>query len=378
MTAKVLIVQPSIQHYRVPVFDRLRAVARADYSVEVCGTMSGGEAIGGGRREYFRHYPLRRLRLGVQPLCWWPGIAAKIRSERPDAVISTVYPSNLTSWRLPAACAAVGATPIGWTKVHSPRTRRTSQHLKRLLFRRYRYILAYADSSREELDSLGYPSSSVVVTNNTIDTERIRSFRSQFLREAKQLRVDRGIENKRLLVCISKMERLRRHLDLLDAWPRLRALDPDLHLIMIGSGSLAERLRQRAQSLDPRRIHFIGRVPEGMDYSWIAAADATIQCGAVGLAINQSMALGKPTIIADERGPDTEPLVDRETGFRFEKGNLEDLVRSVAMALSDDPIVHEVCMNAQSLMQSRYSINHMVLKIHQCVLMALSERARGR
>ena len=110
---KVLIIQPSIQHYRVPVFDRLRDVADSEFSVEVCGEMSNGQAIGGGKRSYFHDYPLRKFYLGNRPIVWWPGIIKNIKFERPDAVISTAYPSNVTSWILPQACKSVGAAAIG-------------------------------------------------------------------------------------------------------------------------------------------------------------------------------------------------------------------------------------------------------------------------
>ena len=132
MPAKLVIVQPNIQHYRMPVFDRLREAVHPDVSLEVWGTMRDGEALGGGKRDYFRDYPIRELYLGKRPIVWWPGVLDQIKSEPPDVVISAVYPSNLTSWLLPKVCASVGATAVGWTKVRSPKTRVISQQTNQI------------------------------------------------------------------------------------------------------------------------------------------------------------------------------------------------------------------------------------------------------
>ena len=77
----------------------------------------------------------------------------------------------------------------------------------------------------------------------------------------------------------------------------------------------------------------MGQLPSGEDYTWIAASDMTIQCGAIGLAINQSMAFGAATIIADERGPDSEIVEHGVTGWRYPRGDLSRLVDTVAEVL---------------------------------------------
>jgi len=250
--------------------------------------------------------------------------------------------------------------------VQSPNPSSIAQHIKRKLFRRYDYILAYSGPSLDELVRLAYPSKNVFVTNNTVDTDRLFSDKQRFITEPNTLRAQHELKDKCVLLWISKMEKHKRQHDLLDAWPQLRKLNSHLHLVLIGSGSLSDQIRRRAESLDAQRIHFLGRVTSGMDYNWICASDATIQCGGIGLAINQSMAFGKPTIISDEIGPDTDSLVDRQTGFGYQKGNQDDLVEEVKLALSNDRLVEKVTVDAQSIIRQHYSIDHMVSQIRSC------------
>lgn len=372
--ARVVVLQPRVQHYRLPVFDRLAEAGRGRYALEVWGTLRGGEAFGGGRRDYLREHPLRSLALGSREVAWWPGVGAAVRRERPAVVVSTVQPSYLTSWLLPGTCRAAGAVPVGWTKVQSPQARTLPAPLRRRFYARYASILAYGSASREELRALGYPPERVFVTNNTIDTDRAFSEGERWAEEGRALRERHGLAGKRVLLCVARMEPLKRHADLLDAWPLLRGAHPDLHLVLVGGGSLAEQVRRRAEAADPERIHFVGTVPEGMDYGWIAASDATVQCGGVGLAINISMAFGRPTVIADERGPDTEALVHGETGFRYPRGDIRGLAAAVALALSGDPAVSEVSARAREKMRGEHSIGHMVEVIHRCLTQALASR----
>jgi glycosyltransferase involved in cell wall biosynthesis len=134
---------------------------------------------------------------------------------------------------------------------------------------------------------------------------------------------------------------------------------------------LLEKYRGLAQEIDPARIRVIGRVAEGEDYLWIAASDITIQCGAVGLAINQSMAFGTPTVIADQIGPDTELLVDGQTGWRYPQGDLDALVATVAAVMGDDTTRQRITNQARCLVRDDVNIDNMVRNVDACIRAAL-------
>src|SRR5262245_33638788 len=150
-----------------------------------------------------------------------------------------------------------------------------------------------------------------------------------------ELRRAAGLEGRKILLCIGRMDPEKRHGDLLEAWPRLRTLDPDLRLVMVAGGPLLETVRARAAAVDPERIVVTGRVPEGDDYAWVSACDMGVYPGAVGLAINISLAFGKPTLIADERGSDAEIVRHGVTGWRFRRGDLDALIAAVQRVLEN-------------------------------------------
>jgi glycosyltransferase involved in cell wall biosynthesis len=232
-------------------------------------------------------------------------------------------------------------------------------------------MIAYGNLAADFMADHGVPRNRIFVANNTIDTRLIFS-QDSFIRDrAQQLRKREGLVDKTVLLMISRLDRVKRPGDLLDAWPRLRKVDPKLMLVIAGTGELAGEIQQRAASIDPMRIKFVGRVPPGEDYTWIAASDITIQCGAIGLAINQSMAFGKATVIADEPGPDSEIVEHHVTGWRYPRGDVSRLVDTVAEVLRDAEKRGRITGAARELMRTEITIENMVQQLDRCITDAL-------
>ncbi|QOJ00206.1 MAG: glycosyltransferase family 4 protein [Phycisphaeraceae bacterium] len=384
--AKVWILQPDIHHYRTPIFDALRERGHRDhaYDLTVLGGMNNGQAIGGGSRDYFVNVPRTELRpLGLAILYRWPTAVPTFRQHRPDALVMEANLRNLTAWKLLSLCRSTRVPVIGWSKVHSySHSGRLMTALKKHFYSRFDRMICYGESSLKELTNLGYPPHRAVVANNTIDTRRIFSEGDRIARRADELLRERGFAGKKILLCVGRMDPEKRHADLLDAWPRLAALDPDLVLVLVSGGPLLDQVRARAASTDPDRILVTGRVPEGDDYAWIAASHACVYPGAVGLAINQSLAFGKPTIIADEIGADSEILVgqahpDRQTGWRYPRGDLDALTAAVAAILRGGHEVDAVRHRARALMRDTVTLDNMVANIDAAIRAGLAD-ARAR
>jgi glycosyltransferase involved in cell wall biosynthesis len=379
--ARVWIVQPRIEHYRLPVFDRLAALGEGRYTLEVLGPTVDGEARGGGHRPYFRETPYHpRFILGAR-FHVWPEIRREIRRDTPDVVVVNTHLRHLDCWRLPQLCRRIGASAVGWGKVHSfsglpgPLLRLG----KREMFRRFDYFIAYGECSRREMRALGIADDKICVAQNTIDTSRIFEDGERYRARGQALRAGYGLGDAPILLSVARFDPEKRLHDLLDAWPRLRARHPGLRLVLVGDGRLFDEIRARAAELDPERIVLTGRVPEGDDYAWLATADVAVQCGAVGLAINQSMAFGTPTVIADEYGADTEILEHGRTGWRYARGDLDALVETVRAVFEDTAGTGRIVASARELMREQVTIDRMARSMDACVsrALAVSRERRG-
>lgn len=379
---KVWILQPDIHHYRTPVFDGVRERGLADgrFTLEVLGGMNNGKAIGGEGRPYYRHVPRSVLRkFGILHFRWVDA-PRLLQQERPAALVMEANIRNLTCWELLGMCRRMGIPTIGWSKVHSySRVAPLMAIPKRIFYRKFDRMICYGQSSYDELVGLGFPGDRAIIANNTIDTRKIFTEGDALRARGQAIRQERGLVGKKVLLCIGRMDPDKRHQDLLDAWPKLAELDKDLVMVLISGGPLLDEVRAKAAAIDPHRIIVTGRVPEGDDYAWIATSDVCIYPGAVGLAINQSLAFGRPTLIADEIGADSEILVgaDRpgdQTGWRYPRGDLGAMVAGVRTILAGGPAIESVCQRATALMRDTVTLDNMVGAIDRSIRLALAMR----
>ena len=216
------------------------------------------------------------------------------------------------------------------------------------------------------------------IAQNTIDTSRIFEQAETFAEQGRALREREGLTGKKILLCCGTMYPKKRQLQVVEAWPRLRELDPDLVLVIVGGGEMLDAVRRTAQEIDPERIHVAGRVPEGEDYVWIAASDLNLFAGGLGLAINQCLAFGKATVVADEPGPDSEILRNGETGWRYERDDVNGMIAAIKHVLDNPDEVARICEQARVMMRDHVTIENMVEKIDGIIRRALGQDGVAR
>jgi phosphatidylinositol alpha-1,6-mannosyltransferase len=212
------------------------------------------------------------------------------------------------------------------------------------------------------LERIGIPSRSISVARNTIDTDRIFSEIQDGLwaTRVRELKANQGLEGRRLVLFCSTMYPKKRHLDLVNAWPGIHAAHPDATLVLVGGGAMLEAVKARIAELDAEQIRVVGRVPEGEDYLWIGASDVSVMCGGLGLAIQQTLAFGRPMIVADEPGVDGELVRHGETGWRYPKGDVSALVEAVNSVLSDPEGSAVIARRGQDLVRNEVHVDGMV------------------
>lgn len=359
------VLQKQVHHYRLPVWNEFVARHGDRFELTLLGELKDGRPFGGSEtRPYLRELPTADEK--GRPRDAWADVPARLAERRPDICIAEVNPRFGMCWRLPRICRRRGIALVGWSKVHGDASRSRlplRRWLKATLLRRYPVLMVYGRSSRDELLGYGVAPERIVVTHNTIDTRRIFHHPEPILDRANALRREHGFEDKRIALIVARMDPDKRQSDVLDAWPRLREMDRDLVLVLVGGGPDLEQIRRRAAELDPERVLVTGRVPEGDDYAWIAAADYNLQPGAVGLAINQSMALATPTIIADEPGPDAEMVTHGETGWRFRRGDADDLLRVIREVQGDAERTRRIAEAGREHIRHTVNIEQMVERV---------------
>lgn len=377
--ALVYVLQPSLQHYRLPVWDLLDEAGGDRYAVHAFGAMADGEALGGGRRPYLHEMEERRVRLPGPTLLRWPSAAALVRRDRPAVVIVAANPRNITCWRLRHTCRRLGVAVVAHAKVDTftgvPAW--AVDGLKRRFYGRFDAIVGYGEHARAKALELGIPGDRITVARNTVDTRRIFDDDASLREQAAALRASTGAA--RLVVSVGRLEPDKRAADLLAAWPALRTDHDGLHLVLVGGGPDLPSIRQQAAALDADGITVTGRVPDGEDAAWMAAADVCVFPGAVGLALNQALALGVATVIADEDSSDAELVEHALTGWRFPPGDVGSLVAAIDHVL-DPAAADEVALvreRGRRLLRDEVTVERMVA-VFDAVISGCTARGDAR
>ena len=103
-------------------------------------------------------------------------------------------------------------------------------------------------------------------------------------------------------------------------------LPKNLHLVVIGTGSEEQTLRDRAKVLGlDRRVHFAGHVDHAELPKWLVQCDLFVQPSigeeAFGISVVEAMACGLP-VLASNNGGLPEIVVNGETGLLLSPGDV--------------------------------------------------------
>ncbi|MCP4837092.1 MAG: glycosyltransferase family 4 protein [Phycisphaera sp.] len=144
---------------------------------------------------------------------------------------------------------------------------------------------------------------------------------------------------------IARLAELKGHDDLLDGLGPLLQKDHKMHLLWVGDGYWAERLRRRTEELGlASQVHFSGLVDPGDIPSWIRTMDVVAHPSyreGLPRAVVQGMLSGRPVIsYALDGAP--EVCIDDVTGILVQPGDLVGLRTAVGRLREDSTLRHRL------------------------------------
>jgi len=190
---------------------------------------------------------------------------------------------------------------------------------RRYGFERAACFTANSEYTRALLLRLGVPAQKIEVVYPGVDTRR-------FLPDAEagaRLRRELGLENRRILLTVSRLAPNKGHARVIELLPRLRQEIPQLLYAIAGSGGMRETLERRAEELGVADgVLFAERVPDVR--AWYNACDVFVMASTTtgrglkagegfGMAYAEAGACGKP-VVASTSGGGVEVVVDGESG----------------------------------------------------------------
>ena len=296
-------------------------------------------------------------------------LIARLRQFRP-AVVHAQSGAWLSAT---IACAALGGAALVFTEhgrdARQPRWRTLAD---RWCARRTRRVTAVSSEAALRLQALLALDATPDVIHNGVAPASAPG------RSREAMRAALGLSDELLVLSVGRLEPIKDHALLIDALSLVDAVPRPVHAAIVGKGSLARELHDRAARLGlERRVLFPGFQEDVHD--WLGAADLFVLPSAgegLPLALLEAMTSGLP-VIATSVGGVPEVLAGSGAGVLVPPGDRAELARAIRSLAADASL--RAAMGAAGRERARlYSRDEMVSRYASLYDEVLRRRFTGK
>ena len=364
---KLLIIQRTLEHYRLEVFENLAGRQGIDLNIAYSFPESIKMDL---QKEKFQFsawdFIYKRIKLPVsQEVFFYQNWKTILHDIKPDYLIMEANPRVLNLRFILDYCDKNNIKKIAWTKYSSVNKWPKSIFWKNMIHKWDKFI-CYGRESKEGLLEIGISSSDLFVAQNTVPIPMSDNELHALQIEGRKITADLYKNDIPLVVSLGTLVKKKKFDDVIKAAVALMSDGTDFSLVVVGDGPERRYLAKFAAKslkeaeLPSDRIKFIGRVPTGHDAYWLSVADVSVMGGATGLALNVSMGSGTATLIADEPGSDAELLEHRNNGLRYKAGDVLDLRRNIELLIKNADFANKLGTKARETVLERATVPRMV------------------
>jgi glycosyltransferase involved in cell wall biosynthesis len=272
--------------------------------------------------------------------CDTPGIYQKLKAKRPDAVLVNGWVVKTCIQTL-ISCRRLGIPCIVRGEANLLRPRAGWKHLIHdLLLPNYSAYLAIGSASRDFYRFHRRPDDKMFMAPYAIDNEVFAEQAAARCSERDRLRGEFGIPPE---VCTflfdGKLEQKKHPLDLLQAVRRLSDAERSrAHVLVAGDGELMSDCKRYAEA-NCLPVTFAGFVNQSRLPDVYAASNVLVlpsDAGETwGLVVNEAMASRRPAIVSRSMGCCQDLIVEGDTGFSFDLGDISALTGHLRRYLAE-------------------------------------------
>ena len=353
----VLIITPTLTHYREKFFNRLREeLIRNNVKLTlVYGQPVEELAKKGGyiHLEWAHFQPSKFLRLGKKQLVWQP-VLKYIKDA--DLVIAVQASQLLINYYLVLLNLLKLKKVAFWGhgKNLQKDASKIGEWFKSKLSKHVHWWFAYNKISVGIVKELGFPSGQITNVQNAIDTSSLIAANQKLSpSDLVKLLQYLGISSENVCLYIGGMYPGKRIQFLLDALYIIRRKIPDFEMLFIGAGVYDYLVKQAAKN--NAWIHYLGNIFGDEKVPYFALSELVLMPSLVGLGILDAFALETPIVTTSDlgHGPEFDYLENNINGIVVSAyNNLNAYAQEVIRLLQDQErinILRSGCKKARSI-----------------------------
>ena len=311
---RLLIVQPYVPSYRVPLFTAMKEELSArgiDLMIAAAESSDVQRARGDDYTSLSADFQLRnrQLRLAGREFLW-RNLGPTLRTYRPDFLIVEQAIKNVESLRPLLSQQFDGGPQVamwGQGRSYSSNESQTLTQIKRWLTHRASWFFAYTPMGAEYVVSRGFPQDRVTVLWNSNDTKSLRSDMASLTNEdVWKFRKKWNLQPGKTGLFLGGVDQRKGISFLLESSRLIADSVPGFKLLIAGAGDMDDIVKGEAATGGP--VQLLGRV-DGRDKALaLAASDVLMIPEWIGLVAVDALAAQKPLITTDH--PSHSPEID--------------------------------------------------------------------
>ena len=285
----------------------------------------------------------------VFPFLFW-----KLIKEKPDIIVTEGGANTNNNIQIKLYSQLFGVPYIQWDlgrgyqDFGNSLLRRLYMKIYTSIAKKASLIYGYNSGSKRYFESLGIPSNSIIVLNNTADTPTLKKVIANSSKELPNDISKQYDPNKRYIIFVGSLLPTKRIEDFKEIMTKLKG---EYTLLIVGSGNAeyTQSLKELFKDID---CIFLGyKKPEEL-LPYYNISSFSILPGLGGLSINQAMAYGRPVLCTHADGAEEDVVRNDETGYIY--NDIDDAIRYIHSKSDED--WQRMGHNAQKLMFGDFSL----------------------
>lgn len=339
--ARILVIQPYVPTYRIPLFRYLRREL-PKHGLEFRVAAASPTGIQAAREDAVHaeedfHIRQSHVTLGNRSI-QIRRIGQVLRDYRPDMIILEQAIKNLESWQL-LLKASRHRPLVGLWGQGAPYSQDPSAavaRLKSIMTKRARWFFAYTDAGAEFIASEGFSRDRITVLRNSTDTNQLRTdIQSTSEHQVREFRQTHKLTPGKTALFMGGIDSRKGLEFLIQSVERIQELEPEFRLLVAGAGSDVGKVLEATEN--GISLEYLGRLEGEEKALALETCDFVLTPTWVGLVATDALAAGKPIATTDHHSHAPEIAYLEDGRHRVTSEHSPSAFAAMVVCLIRDP-----------------------------------------